>query len=59
MLMSWNKSLPVEMAPHSDTLSWFWANQSLLVFGLTRLGLKLMIYRTRGEYTNHNTTDAV
>jgi hypothetical protein len=28
-------------------------------FGLTRLGLELAIYRTRGEHSNHYTTDAV
>jgi len=65
------------MSLHSDTLSWFLANQSVLllindaclaekatntnflVFRLTRSGLKLMIYRTRGEYAKHYITDAV
>ena len=27
----WNDSLRVDMSPHSDTLSWYWANQSLLL----------------------------
>ena len=31
----------------------------LIVFGLTRLGLKPRIYHTRGEQANHYTTDAV
>ena len=31
----------------------------ILVFGLTRSGLEPTIYRTRGEHTNHYTTDAV
>ena len=30
-----------------------------LVFGLTRPGLEPMIYRTRGEHTNHYATNAV
>jgi hypothetical protein len=34
-------------------------NTNLIVFGLTRPGLEFMIYRTRGEHTNHYTTDAV
>jgi hypothetical protein len=34
-------------------------NTNLIVFGLTRLGLKPTIYRTIGEYANHYTTDAV
>jgi len=34
-------------------------NTNLIVFGLTRLGLKPMIYCTLGEHTNHYTTDAV
>jgi len=31
----------------------------ILLNTLTRLGLETMIYRTRGEHTNHYTTDAV
>jgi hypothetical protein len=31
----------------------------ILAFGLTRSGLEPTIYRTRGEHTNHYTTDAV
>ena len=59
------------MSLHSDMLSWFQANKSLLflfnsawlantnfiVFGLTRSGLELTIYRTRGEHANHCTTE--
>jgi hypothetical protein len=26
----WNNSLQIDMSPHSDTVSWFRANQSLL-----------------------------
>jgi 3-phenylpropionate/cinnamic acid dioxygenase small subunit len=32
---------------------------STLVLGLTRPGLEAMIYRTRGEHSNHHATDAV
>jgi hypothetical protein len=34
-------------------------NTNFLVFGLTRSGLKLTIYCTRGEHANHYVTDAV
>ena len=34
-------------------------NTNFIVFGLTRSGLEPTIYRTRGEHTNHYTTDAV
>jgi hypothetical protein len=34
-------------------------NINFIVFGLTRLGLELTIYRTRGEHANHYFTDAV
>ena len=60
------------MSPHSDTLSWFRANQSLFfliseeatntnlkVFGLTLSELEPTIYHTRGEHANHYTTDVV
>ena len=30
VLVHWNNSLRIDMSPHSDTLSWFWSNQSLL-----------------------------
>jgi hypothetical protein len=30
VLAHWNNSLRVDMSLHSDTLFWFWANQSLL-----------------------------
>jgi hypothetical protein len=30
VLAHWNNNPQVDMLPHSDTLSWFWANQSLL-----------------------------
>ena len=33
------------------------ANTNFLVFDWTRPGLKPMIYHTRGEHTNHYTTD--
>jgi hypothetical protein len=36
VLTHWNNSPWIDTSPHSDTLSWFWANQSLL-FLLTRL----------------------
>ena len=76
VLAHWKNSSQIYLMPHLDTLSWFWANQSLLfllktvltreatntnfiVFGLTRSGLKPTIYHTRGEHTNHYSTDAV
>jgi hypothetical protein len=33
--------------------------QNFIVFGLTRSGLEHTIYRTRGEYANHYTTNVV
>jgi hypothetical protein len=36
VLTHWNNSPWIDTSPHSDTLSWFWANQSLL-FLLTTL----------------------
>ena len=30
-LAHWNNSLRINMSPYSDTLFWFWANQSLLL----------------------------
>jgi len=30
VLVHWNNSPQIDMSPHSDTLPWFWANQSLL-----------------------------
>ena len=62
------------MQPFSDTLSWFWANQSLHfllndvclaekqpvpIFGFTRSGLEPMIYHIWDKHANHYTTDAV
>jgi hypothetical protein len=54
VLALWNNSLWVNIMLHSETLSWFkptslWTyslNTSFIVFGLTRPGLKLMIYNT-------------
>ena len=34
-------------------------NTNFIIFGLTRSGLELTIYRTQGEHANHYTTDAV
>jgi hypothetical protein len=34
-------------------------NINFIVFGLTRPGLELTIYRIRGEHANHYATDAV
>jgi hypothetical protein len=61
----------VDMLLQLYTLTWFWANLSLLliinpvveaanttfIVELTRFRLKPMIYYTRGNYANHNTTD--
>ena len=63
VLSHWSNSLQIGMSLHLDTLSWFKANQSLLlllnaaclakkqpipisIFGLTRPGLKTMLYHT-------------
>jgi hypothetical protein len=35
------------------------ANVNLIVFGVAQLGLEHTIYRSRGEHTNHGTTDTV
>ena len=32
MLAQWNNSLQIDISLYLDTLSWFWANQSLLLF---------------------------
>jgi hypothetical protein len=34
-------------------------NTNFIVFGLTRTGLELTIYRTQGEHANYYATDAV
>jgi hypothetical protein len=34
-------------------------NTNFIVFGLTRLGVKPKIYRTRGKHANHYTTDLI
>jgi hypothetical protein len=63
VLALWKNSPRIDMSPHSNILSWFWANQSLLsllnaaCFGLNRLGLE--IHHTQGKLTNHYSTDAV
>ena len=68
-----NNSPWADMSLHSDTLSWFRANPSLLllllsgeawnthfiVLGFICPELDPTIYRTGDEYTNHYTTDAV
>ena len=73
VLAHWNNSPWVNMLLLLDTLFWLWTNQSLLsavclaekqqipisVFGLTQIGIKRTIYRTRDEHTNHYTTNAV
>ena len=56
VLAHWSNRPRKDMSLHSDTLSWFRANQSLLsreatninfiVFGLTRPGIEPRIYRT-------------
>jgi hypothetical protein len=62
------------MSIHSETVSWFRANQSLLfpindaclatntyfiVIGMTRSGLEPTIYHSRGEHLNYYITNAV
>ena len=41
-----------ECCLHSEEAEYF----IFMVFGLTRPEIEPMIYRTRGEHTNHNTT---
>ena len=45
--------------PYCCVLSEEATHINVLVFSLTRSGLESTIYHTRGEHTNHNTTDAV
>jgi Leucine-rich repeat (LRR) protein len=52
-------SEPTSLCSFSFLLSVEATNTNFVVFGLTRLGLEPTIYRTRGEHTNHYTTDAV
>jgi hypothetical protein len=62
------------MSLHSDTFSWFQANQSLflllyaggeaaninsIIFSMIQQVLKPMIYHTRGEHANHYTTNVM
>ena len=65
VLADWNNNPRIDMSLHSDTISCFLANQSLLfllnatclaekqqipIFDLTRSGLEPTIYRTRDEH---------
>ena len=68
-----NHSLRIDMSLHLHTLSWFWANQSLLwhlktmclvekqqiliLYSLVWQGLEPTIYSTRGKHSNNCTTD--
>ena len=45
------------LAPYWYLLSGEATYINFIAFGLTRLGLEPTIYRTRGEYSNHYTTD--
>jgi hypothetical protein len=47
------------LSPFCCVLSVEATNTNFVVFGLTRLGLEPTIFRTRGEYANDYTTDAV
>jgi hypothetical protein len=47
------------LSPYCCVLSGEATNTNFIVFGLIRLGLEPMIYRTRGEHANHYPTDAV
>ena len=73
LLVHWHNIPRIDMLLHSNTLSWFRANQSLLfllnaaclintnfiVFGLTRTELEPSIYHTRGKHAYHyNITNA-
>ena len=64
VLVHWTTCPQEDRSTHSDTLFWFWTNQTLLllfstaylrpesIFGLTRL--ELMIYHIQGKLTNAN-----
>ena len=72
-LAYWKSSSQVDISLHSDTLSWFRANQSLLLtlrpdclkekqqipFVLYWVWLDRCLNHTRDEHTNHYTTDTV
>ena len=74
VLAHWNDSLRVDMSLHSDTLSCFRANQSLLLLlsagclaemyqfyslWFEPTGSKTTINHTRGQHANHYITDVV
>jgi hypothetical protein len=72
VLGHWNNSPLIDMALHSDTLSWFQDHQYLLlllgaacnkyqfyIFSLTRPGLEHMTYRAQGQHAYHIITDVV
>jgi hypothetical protein len=65
VLAHWKNTPRIDMSTHSDILSWFRVNQffsltdiNFIGSGFTRSGLEHTIYRTRGERSNHYTTDA-
>ena len=72
LLVHWHNIPRIDMLTHSDKLSWFRANQSLLflltaaclintnfiVFGLTLTEFEPSIYHTRGKHANHYITNA-
>jgi hypothetical protein len=45
VLAHWNNSPRIEMLPHSDTLSWFWLNQTLYSYSLL-----LHVYQRNRKY---------
>ena len=63
VLAHWSNISWIDMSPHSNTLSWFPANKSLL-FLLNQRSNIYQFYslwfnpiRARGEHANHYTTD--
>jgi len=66
VLADWNNSLWVDMLLHSDLLSWFQTNQSLLLFlnaaclaEKQKITKKTTAYHVLGEHANHYTTYVV
>ena len=67
MLAHWNNSPQVDILLYSDTLFWFWVNQSLLLLfsaaclvekqQISICSLEPTIYHTQDKHANHYTTD--
>ena len=63
VLAHWNNSLWIDMSAHSDTLSWFWANQFLLfllnaacLVEKQQIPILLSLFRPNGGSNPQSTT---